>query len=52
MDKEYIFTVIGKLYFDALNAQQVIEKLQEKLQEQDRLLQELRAKELIGNNES
>ena len=52
MDKDYIFTVIGKLYFDIIGAQQAIESLQEQNKEKDKIIQELRAKELIGNNES
>jgi hypothetical protein len=52
MDKDYIFTVIGKLYFDIISAQQAIESLQEQNKEKDKIIQELRAKELIGNNES
>ena len=35
MDQEGMFTLIGKLYVDIVNAQRIIEALQKKLQEKE-----------------
>tara|TARA_B100000902_G_C27006741_1_gene762627 strand:- start:270 stop:461 length:192 start_codon:yes stop_codon:yes gene_type:complete len=51
MDQDYIFTIIGKLYFDIINAQRGIEDLQSKLKEKDRIIQELESSRILGNNE-
>ena len=52
MDQDYIFTVIGKLYFDVLNAQQALEAMGKKIEEKDKIIKELQQKEILGNNES
>lgn len=52
MDQDFIFTIIGKLYFDAVSAQQAIETLKNKIIEKDKTIQELKNKEILGNNES
>lgn len=51
MDQDYIFTIIGKLYFDILNSQRGIEELQEKLKQKDKIIQELESSKILGNNE-
>lgn len=44
MDPEQLFTIIGKLYADIVNAQKIIELLQQKLQEKDKEILELTGK--------
>jgi len=34
-DNDYIFTIVGKLYIDMVNAQKIIDMLQSKLKEKD-----------------
>ena len=51
MDQDYIFTIIGKLYIDITNAQKIIEGLQMKLKEKDKIIQDYQHKESLGHAE-
>lgn len=44
MDSEKLFTIIGKLYIDIVNSQNVIELLHKKLQEKDKQILELESR--------
>jgi len=44
MDNEKIFAIIGKLYVDVINSQNIIDILQKKLKEKDQTIMELEAK--------
>ena len=38
---DQLFTIIGKLYVEALNSQKIVELLQNRIQEKDQTIQEL-----------
>ena len=38
---DQLFTIIGKLYVEALNSQKIVELLQNRIQEKDQAIQEL-----------
>mgnify|MGYP001191905423 FL=1 len=48
---EQLFTIIGKLYVEALNSQKVVELLQNRIQEKDEQIQELKNKQQNSLNE-
>lgn len=48
---EQLFTIIGKLYVEALNSQKVVELLQNRIQEKDTQIQELKNKQQNALNE-
>ena len=48
---EQLFTIIGKLYVEALNSQKIVELLQNRIQEKDEVIQELKNKQQNSVNE-
>lgn len=46
---EQLYTLIGKLYVEALNGQKVIELLQQKVEEKEKKIQELQSKENMND---
>jgi len=42
--EEQLYSLLGKLYVEALNSQKVIELLQNKLEEKENIIQELQGK--------
>jgi|TARA_B100001564_G_C20052462_1_gene408256 hypothetical protein len=42
--EEQLYSLLGKLYVEALNSQKVIELLQNKLEEKEKTIQELQGK--------
>ena len=48
---EQLLTIIGKLYVEALNSQKVVELLQNRIQEKDEQIQELKNKQQNSLNE-
>lgn len=50
MDSEQLFNIIGKLYADIVNAQKIIEILQQKLQDKDKEIIELTGKNKTKDN--
>ena len=48
---DQLFTIIGKLYVEALNGQKVIELLQNRIKEKDEQIQELKIKQQNSVNE-
>ena len=44
MDNEKLFNIIGKLYIDLINSQNIIELLHKKLQEKDKQILEIESK--------
>tara|TARA_Y100000004_G_C8682097_1_gene313813 strand:+ start:70 stop:222 length:153 start_codon:yes stop_codon:yes gene_type:complete len=48
---EQLFTIIGKLYVEALNSQKIVELLQNRIQEKDEKIQELNNKQQNSVNE-
>tara|TARA_B100001939_G_C16744248_1_gene531090 strand:- start:368 stop:520 length:153 start_codon:yes stop_codon:yes gene_type:complete len=48
---EQLFTIIGKLYVEALNSQKIVELLQNRIQEKDEQIQELNNKQQNSVNE-
>tara|TARA_B100002019_G_scaffold293116_1_gene318821 strand:+ start:3993 stop:4148 length:156 start_codon:yes stop_codon:yes gene_type:complete len=42
--EEQLYSLLGKLYVEALNSQKVIELLQNKLEEKEKIIQELQGK--------
>ena len=48
---DQLFTIIGKLYVEALNSQRVVELLQNRIQEKEEQIQELKDKQKNSVNE-
>jgi hypothetical protein len=48
---DQLFTIIGKLYVEALNSQKIVELLQNRIQEKDEVIQELKNKQQNSVNE-
>jgi hypothetical protein len=48
---DQLFTIIGKLYVEALNSQKIVELLQNRIQEKDEAIQELNNKQQNSVNE-
>ena len=48
---DQLFSIIGRLYVEALNAQKVVELLQDKLKEKDANIQELTNQQQNSVNE-
>ena len=42
--EEQLYSLLGKLYVEALNSQKVIELLQNRLEEKEKIIQELQGK--------
>ena len=45
---EQLFTIIGRLYVEALNSQRVVELLQNKIKEKDEQIKSIKDKEVNG----
>ena len=45
---EQLFTMIGRLYVEALNSQRVVELLQNKIKEKDEEIKSIKDKEVNG----
>jgi len=45
---EQLFTIIGRLYVEALNSQRVVELLQNKIKEKDEEIKSIKDKEVNG----